>query len=223
VTETLLFVLPNALGIVLSPLAVVAVILLLLTPRARVNGLAFLAGWVAGLAVVAGLTLLVTDEPGAAAQGQQALWTLVLRLAIGAGLLFLAYRSFRKRPRAGEEARLPGWMNAVGSFTPLRSFSVAAAFAAVKPKNLLLTVAAVIDVALADLSQAQAVAVVIGFVTLASIGVGAPVTYALAGGERARARLTRWSGWLQAHNAVMVAAVLAVLGVKVLLEGLSGL
>jgi hypothetical protein len=78
-------------------------------------------------------------------------------------------------------------------------------------------------VALADLPQAQAMAVVIAFVALASVGVGAPVVYALLGADRARARLTRWSAWLQAHNAVLVAGVLAVLGAKVLLEGLSGL
>ena len=39
-------------------LSIIAVILMLITPRARSNGPAFVAGWVLGLAVVGGLVLI---------------------------------------------------------------------------------------------------------------------------------------------------------------------
>ena len=220
--ETLVLLLPNAVGILLSPLAVVAVVLLLLSPRASGNGLAFLAGWALGLTLVGALTLLVIEEPAGSA-GRQPLWALALRLAIAAGLLYLAYRSFAKRPRRGETPRLPGWMSAIDSFSTTRSFSVAAAAAAVKPKNLLLTAAAMIDLALAGLPAGQSALVFAVFVALSSLGIAVPVVYALSGGERAQRSLTAWRAWLQAHNAVIVAVVLALLGVKVLLEALAGL
>ena len=45
-------VLPFAIGIAISPIPIIAIILILFSNRATANGLAFLFGWVAGLAVV---------------------------------------------------------------------------------------------------------------------------------------------------------------------------
>ena len=46
-------VLPFAIGIAISPVPIIAVILILFSTRARVNGPAFLLGWVVGIAGVA--------------------------------------------------------------------------------------------------------------------------------------------------------------------------
>jgi len=55
--------LPFAVGVLLSPMPVVALVLMLVTPKAKANGLAFLLGWVLGLAVVGGLVLLIAGHP----------------------------------------------------------------------------------------------------------------------------------------------------------------
>ena len=44
--------LPLAIGVAISPVPVIAVILMLLSPRAPGTGVGFLAGWVVGVAVV---------------------------------------------------------------------------------------------------------------------------------------------------------------------------
>jgi Sap, sulfolipid-1-addressing protein len=49
--------LPIAVGIALSPLPIVAVVLMLVTERGRVNGPAFIVGWWAGLAIVGAIVL----------------------------------------------------------------------------------------------------------------------------------------------------------------------
>ena len=54
--------LPAAAAVALSPIPIVAVVLVLDSPRARVNGPAFAPGWVAGLAVVSVLVVLVAGE-----------------------------------------------------------------------------------------------------------------------------------------------------------------
>jgi Sap, sulfolipid-1-addressing protein len=41
-----------AVGIAISPIPIIAVVLMLTTPRARANGPAFLAGWLLGLGIV---------------------------------------------------------------------------------------------------------------------------------------------------------------------------
>ena len=43
--------LPAAIGVAISPIPIIAVILMLLTPRARTNGPAFLVGWIVALLV----------------------------------------------------------------------------------------------------------------------------------------------------------------------------
>jgi Sap, sulfolipid-1-addressing protein len=59
--------LPLAIGIAISPLPIIAIILMLITPKARSNGLAFLGGWMLGLAVVGTVVLIVANTAGIAA------------------------------------------------------------------------------------------------------------------------------------------------------------
>jgi hypothetical protein len=48
-----------AVGIALSPLPIIAVGLILTTPKARSNGPAFILGWLLGLGVVGALVLVI--------------------------------------------------------------------------------------------------------------------------------------------------------------------
>ena len=57
-------ILPLALGIAISPIPIIAIILMLITPKARSNGLAFLVGWMARLAVVGGIALALANAVG---------------------------------------------------------------------------------------------------------------------------------------------------------------
>ena len=54
-------VLTFAVGVAISPVPIIAVILMLFSARARVNGPVFLAGWVIGLAVVSGVVYALAD------------------------------------------------------------------------------------------------------------------------------------------------------------------
>jgi len=55
-------VLPLGIGVAVSPFPIIAVILMLLTKRAKSNAPAFLAGWVVGLAVVGVIVLLILNR-----------------------------------------------------------------------------------------------------------------------------------------------------------------
>ena len=54
-------VLPYAVGVAISPLPIIAVILVLFSSRARVNGPCFLAGWIVGVGVVSVVAYLAAD------------------------------------------------------------------------------------------------------------------------------------------------------------------
>ena len=64
--------LPMAVGIAISPIAIIAVVLMLTTTKARSNGPAFLAGWLIGLAVVGAIVLAVAGPASASSSGTPA-------------------------------------------------------------------------------------------------------------------------------------------------------
>ena len=216
-------VLPLGVGVALSPIPIVGVVLMLGTPRARANGLAFVAGWIAGLALVGTVVLLVSSGAEASEQGQPADWVNTLKLVLGVVLLGLAVRRWRGRPRVGEEEpELPAWMQTIDRFTSARAAALAFALAAVNPKNLILTVAAAAAIAQTGIAAGrQAVALAV-FVVIGTLGTGAPVVLYLAMGERAQPRLEALRGWMTHNNATIMAVLCLVIGAKLIGDAIGG-
>jgi hypothetical protein len=118
-------VLGLAAGVAVSPLPIVAMILLLATPRGRVNGTLFGAGWLAGLAVLGAVVLALAAPADASAGGEPAAWTGWLKLLLGVLALLLAARQWRGRPPRGRSRRCPGgWRASTGCGRAGRSASV---------------------------------------------------------------------------------------------------
>ena len=116
--------LPLAVGIALSPVPVVAQILMLFGKRARSNGPAFMVGWVLALAIW-GVILLVAGGAGElGGGGTPGVIASVIKLLLGLLFLFLAYRSWKGRPEPGEEPKLPPWMATLDSFSAGKSFGL---------------------------------------------------------------------------------------------------
>lgn len=214
--------LPVAVGVLISPMPIVAVVLMLLTPRARVNATAFLLGWVAGIAAVGGVALVLA---GAAVgqDGDTPTWAAVLQLVLGVLLLLLAARSWRGRPRGASEPATPGWMRAVDAFTPAKAFGLAVLLGAVNPKNLLLVVSGAAAIAAATDDTAARFGALAVFVVVATVGVAAPLVVYVATGPRAAALLDELKTWMVNHNAAIMAVLLLVIGAKMLGAGIAAL
>jgi Sap, sulfolipid-1-addressing protein len=93
--------LPTAVGVALSPVPVILVILMLFSRHATRNSLAFLLGWVGGLAFVSAIVLTLAHPAGASSNGKESVVGAAPRLTIGVVFLFFAYREWRKRPAPG--------------------------------------------------------------------------------------------------------------------------
>ncbi|WP_147796411.1 GAP family protein [Cellulomonas sp. Y8] len=215
--------LPVAVGVLISPMPIVAVVLMLLTPRARSNASTFLLGWVVGIAVVGAVLVLVAGAAGAAGDGTPPTWASVLKIVLGLLLVLLALRSWRTRPRGGAEPPTPGWMRAVDGFTPARAFGLAVLLGVVNPKNLLLVVSGAAAIAAATPSTGARLGALAVFVVVASLGVAAPLVVYLAGGPRAGAVLDELKTWMVQHNAAIMAVLLLVIGAKMLGDGIAAL
>jgi threonine/homoserine/homoserine lactone efflux protein len=216
-------VLSLGVGVALSPVPIIAVVLMLGTPRARANGPAFVLGWVAGLAVVGTVILLVSSGADASDEGDPADWVGVLKLVLGLLLLLVAGRTWQLRPRGGAEAERPKWMQAIDTFTASKALGFGALLSGVNPKNLLLTVGAAAAIAQTGIPAGdQAVALAV-FIVIGTLGPGIPVAIYFAMGERAERLLDGLKAWMGAHNAAIMTVLCLVIGAKLIGDGLSAL
>lgn len=214
--------LPAAVGIALSPVPIAAVILMLFSPRARVNGPAFVAGWIAGLAVVGGAILLLGGD-SAGSTGDPSAASLWVKAVLGLLLLAVGVRQWRDRPGLDDEPAMPKWMQTIDSFTAVKAFGIAALLSGVNPKNLALNAAGVVVIAQGGLEPAGAWVAFAVFVLLASATVILPVAYYLIAGDRADETLASMKTWLIRNNAAVMGVLLLVFGVKLLADGAQGL
>lgn len=80
--------LPLAVGIAISPIPIIATILILLSPKAKVTGAGFLLGWLAGILVAVVLfTVLSSTLPQQEPAGSSPV-SAVIKIILGALLLF---------------------------------------------------------------------------------------------------------------------------------------
>jgi threonine/homoserine/homoserine lactone efflux protein len=216
-------VLAFGVGVALSPIPIIAVVLMLATPKGRVNGPAFLAGWILGLAVVGTIVLLVASGTEASENGGPAEGLSIVKLGLGVLLLVVALRQWRGRPHGDADPELPKWMQTIDTFTPPRAAGIAVALSAVNPKNLLLTVGAGAAIAQTGASTGnQAVALAV-FVLLGTIGPGIPVGIYFLMRDRATAILEGLRGWMARENATIMAVLCLIIGAKLIGDAITGL
>jgi hypothetical protein len=215
--------LPLAVGVALSPVPIIAVVLMLTSRRARSNGPAFVIGWLIGLAVIGAIVLSVAGPAGASKSGSPATWVSWVKIVLGAALLLVAVRQFRGRPKDSDEAGLPKWMASIDTMKPLAVLGLAALLGGVNPKNLLLAVSAGASIAQTGISGAdQAIAYAV-FALIGTIGVGTPVVIYFALGERSATMLAALKDWMGRHNAVIMSVLCLVIGVKLIGDAIGAL
>ncbi len=216
-------VLAFGVGVALSPIPIIAVVLMLATPRGRTDGPAFIAGWVVGIALLGTIVLLIGGGASASKHGSPATWVSIVKIALGLLLFRLAMRQWRKRPRPGTQPELPRWLSGVDKFTPTRSAAMGAALSAVNPKNLLLVVAAAAAISQTGTSAGgQAVALIV-FILIATVGVAAPVAIYYLMGDRAEKILSELHNRLVRDNAVIMAVICVIIGAKLIGDAITAL
>jgi hypothetical protein len=214
-------VLPLAVGVAVSPIPIIAVILMLFSRRARANGLLFLLGWVLALAAVASVAYSLADSANVATSSSASDTVSWGKIGLGLLLLALSRRRWAKRPAPGETPTMPKWMTGIDTLAPGRAFVLGVLLAGVNPKNLALTLAAATGLAQLGVGGGDAVTGIVVFVVVASLTIAVPVAYRLLGGEPARAKLDELQQWLGANNATVMTVLLLVFGVDLVAKGIG--
>jgi threonine/homoserine/homoserine lactone efflux protein len=211
-------ILGQAVGVAISPVPIIAVILMLFSKAAKVNSISFLVGWIVGLLGAGMIVLAIGISSSDGAPSTASGW---IKIAIGALFLGLGVKQWTSRPKKGETAAVPGWMSSIDSFTAAKAFGMGVLLSAVNPKNLGLTIAAAATIGGSGLSSGDEIIVMVVFVLIASLTVAAPVILNLVMGSKATHTLTEMKEWLTDNNATEMSVLFVVLGAKVLGAGIS--
>jgi len=216
--------LPLALGVAISPVPIIATILMLLAPQAKGTSIGFLVGWVVGIVVAVTVFEVIAAtaglDDGTSSSSSTTAW---IKIVLGVLLLLFGVRQWRKRPKPGEVAALPKWMAAIDSFTFAKALGLGFLLSAVNPKNLLMCVAAGSAVGSAGLATGEVVTAIAVFTLIAASTVALPVIGFLVAHERLRQPLDELRTWLQANNVAVMSVLLLVIGVVLLGQGIGGL
>ena len=211
-------ILPLAVGIAISPIPIIAAILMLLSPRAKGTSVGFMIGWLAGIVVAIVLFSLLssvippeTGDRSPIAGVSRSSWACCCwswRSGSGGHV----------QPRATKRACRNGCRQSMPC-PAVKALRLGFLLAAVNPKNLLLAIAAGVIVGGAGLTVGQMAVVIIIFVLLAASTVLVPVFGYLIAAARLAGPLDKLRQWLVDNNAVIMAVLLLVLGVAMIGKG----
>ncbi len=214
-------VLPLALGVAISPVPIIAAILMLLSPKAKGTSVGFLLGWVLGIVVVLVVFVLLASVIEPADPDQPQPIAGVIKLVLGALMLFLAVKQWQGRPHGDEEPALPKWMAAIDEMTAPKGFGLGFLLSGVNPKNLLMGAGAGTIIGSAGLAVGSIVVVVVVFTVIAASSVAVPVIGYLVASKAMAAPLETLRVWLVHNNATVMAVLLLVIGVSVIGKGIG--
>ncbi len=216
-------ILAPAVGVAISPVPIIAVVLMLFTKKAKSNSLAFLMGWVLGLTIVGLIVLYIAGTQDLSPSSGPSRAASTIKLLLGLLLLFLAAKQWKKRPRTGEEPEMPKWMKTIDSFTPVRALGLAMLLSGANPKNLALTLAAAISIAQANLSSFYSLVSLGIFVIIGSITIAIPGLIYLIKGDKAAKTLNEMKAWLVQNSATVMFVLFLILGADLVGRGISEL
>lgn len=210
---------PLGLVVALSPITVIPAVLVLQAPRPRPSGLAFLAGWLVGLAALTALCVGATGSLGGLHRSAPN-WASWVRVVLGSVLIVFGIYRWLTRHRHTDS---PGWMRSFATIGPVRAAITGTALVVVRPDVLFICVPAGLAIGASGLDDADRWLAAAFFVVVAASSVAVPILAYAAAGHRLDDAMRRLKEWMEKNNAALMAAILVVIGVMVLYNGIDAL
>ncbi|MUL62913.1 hypothetical protein BOO86_00435 [Mycobacterium sp. CBMA 234] len=197
---------PDALIVALSPMAILPPVLLLLySDRPRSAGLTYLCGWLVGMTAL--ITAVVWVSP--VGQSNAAATSSRLQLGIGIGLIVLGVITWLRRQHY---AQATGWLTRLQTASPVVTGVLGFIFAVANPKFILAAVAGGVAIDALLTSPAEKASAIGYFVMMAGSTTAAPILAHLVASRYAEKALERMRHWVQEHTALITAVTLTAVG-----------
>jgi Sap, sulfolipid-1-addressing protein len=210
---------PLALVIAISPLSIIPAVLVLQAPRPRPSSLAFLAGWLFGLAALTALFVVGSGVLGGMHKSPPT-WASWLRVALGSALIVFGIDRWLTRHRHTES---PAWMRSFATISPTRAGITGLALVVVRVDVLIMCLVAGLAIGTSQLSAAGELICAAFFVAVSASTVAIPVLAYAGAGHRLDDTLARLKDWMEKNNAALLAAILVLIGLMVLYNGIHAL
>ena len=195
------------LVITLEPIPLTAFILVLAAHNGVRNGAAFILGWLASLAAVIAVTVLVTGNHPPRPNTAPSLAALAVKIAIGAVLVVIAARRWRKLGQPKPPKKTPKWQRGLDNMSPWFAMALGPI---TQPWGLV--AAGVATIVEAKLSSWESYVAVVGFCVVATGAYLAMELYAGFRPERTQAFLAATRTWIDTHTDQVIIAVSLGLG-----------
>jgi len=202
------------LVITLEPIPLTAFILILASKNGTKKGAAFIFGWLASLAIVVAVTILATGNNPPKSNTAPSLAALAAKIAIGAVLLVIAVRLWRKMGQPKKPKKTPKWQTGIDNMSPLYAMGLAPL---TQPWGLV--AAGVATITEAKLASWQDYVAIVGFCLIAT---GLYIVMELYVGFRpdeGQLLLARLRNWLDTHTDQVI--IIVSLGLGLWLVGKS--
>lgn len=215
--------LPVGLAAALSSVPVTVLLVIMMSPRRRVAAVPFALGCLLGTLIIvlaASLAAQFLPEPR---QRRSDEVTAVLELALGAALVLVGIRTWRRRHGSGGDLQLPSWAgSAIDRLSAVRAFGLGMIIE-LRPKSALLACVVSLQVHAAQRGDPGPLAVIVIYVLIATSTVTVPVLATIISPDRMEPRLSRAADTLGAEGQLISAIVLLMIGVVVIGSGLQDL
>jgi hypothetical protein len=195
------------LAMALYPVALTIFILIVASDRGLRKGAAFIAGWLATLALVAAVTISATGNAPPASNTATATGIVVAKIVLGVILLGIAERQRRRIGRPPPPKAQPAWQARLDEMSAIFAVGLGALF---QPSVLVVTAASVITGAKLSTAASYVALAVFGLVS-ASTFLSMEIYAALRPARGAEA-LGRLDGWIHRHTDVIVIVGATALG-----------
>jgi threonine/homoserine/homoserine lactone efflux protein len=201
----------------MSPLTIVpAIVLVLQSDRARPTGLAFLAGWLVGLAATTAVFVQLPRLLDGLSRPAPT-WAAWVRISVGIALVAFGVWRWLTRHHVTTQ---PAWLNRLSRITPAGAGAVGLGLILVNPKVLLMNAAAGLVIGTAGVGAPGAWLAVAYYTVIAGFTVLLPILAYAVAGERVDHQLARMKQWMERQHAVLTAGFLAVVGVLLVYTGI---
>jgi Sap, sulfolipid-1-addressing protein len=214
-------VLPIAMAIALSPLAIVTIVVLSLGDNGPLKGTLFGMGWLITILFVTTVAFLVVDSTAQEYPSETADGVDILQLVLGLVFWVLAVLSWRSRARDGQPGKETRVLERVVRITPIGAFGLGLLQGVAVIKTIPLAVSAGSRLGESGLDGGEAVIALGVFSIIATAGILGPVVASAVGGERLAGPMVGFQQWLQDNMTAMTIVVLVVIGAALVGSGLA--
>ena len=183
------------IAVALDPLPLTAFLVVLPSKRGVRKGAAFVFGWLVSLAAVVTITVLATGNSPPKPSTAPSLAALVVKIALGAVLVWIAVRHIRARGRPKPPKKPPKWQEHVDSMSPWFALGLAPAL-----QPWVLIGAGAATVVEAKLASWESFLALFLYCVLASSSYLAMELYAVFRPAQSQALLNRARTWIDTHT-----------------------